>query len=158
MCTIHFLLIHGENRSICGVYIIRVFFRVFKPDIQFIFFYLYHPLWQHQSTLMWLITKISLFPILYVKNVMAYTALVKRDTKENSSIFLHENICFWYEQSILFIPTLGTTKKFVIMTIWMSRTLAQEVTTDKKLYKNIALNYKQDMFWIFVRIVSLRRF
>ena len=36
--------------------------------------------------------------------------------------------------------------------------LAQEETIDEKLCKSLALNFKQHMFWIFVRITPLRRF
>ena len=62
-------------------------------------------------------------------------------------------------QATLFTPTLDTTTKFVIMTIWLSRNRHLCVTISHKLCKNIVFNtLKEHVFWISVRIASERRF
>ena len=71
-----------------------------------------------------------------------------RSTKVEISIKCEKRIC---KQTTLFIPTLNTTIKFVIMTIWLSRSLRLRGNSHK-LSKNIVFNtLTKHMFWIFVR-------
>ena len=66
----------------------------------------------------------------------------------------------WYSwplcliQTTLFTPTLDTTAKFVIKTIWLSWNHHVFVTISHKLCKNIVFNSFRNLFWIFVRIAT----
>ena len=58
-------------------------------------------------------------------------------------------------QSTLFIPTLDTTTKFVMITIWMSRNIRWRGDSKWEIMQEYCIkNFKQHMFWIFVRIAS----
>ena len=61
-------------------------------------------------------------------------------------------------QSNLFITTLDITTKFVITIIWLTRNHHWEVAVKQKLCKNTVFNTSRNVFWIFVRIASMRRF
>ena len=55
--------------------------------------------------------------------------------------------------------TDDTTIKFVIMTTDCHEIFTKEVSISHKLCKNIVCNtLKKHMFWIFVRIASMRQF
>ena len=56
-------------------------------------------------------------------------------------------------QRTLFIPTLGTTTKFVIMTIWLSRNLRLRRNNLSQIMQEYCIWYLH-IFWIFVRIAQ----
>ena len=75
------------------------------------------------------------------------------------------NVHFWTAkkskitlQSTFLIPTLDTTTKFVIMTIWMSRNLCSRADGKWEIMQKHCIKSSSNMFWIFVRITSERRF
>ena len=69
-------------------------------------------------------------------------------------------LCFKNKiQWTLFIPTLDTTTKFVIMTIWLSRNLSSIGDSEWENMQEYCIRSSSNiLFWIFVRIASLRRF
>ena len=74
-------------------------------------------------------------------------------------VFLLRKKYPWLIQTTLFIPTLDTTTKFVIMTIWLARNFLLRVTIRHKLWKKLVFNtFNKYIFLIFVRIASVRGF
>ena len=90
-----------------------------------------------------------------IYHVFSHLFIIIRRVK--TSISKH----FWnILQSTLFIPALDTTTKFVIMTICMNVTKASLKRWQlMRIYaKTLHKIFKQQMFWLFVRIASERQF
>ena len=64
----------------------------------------------------------------------------------------------WYSQPSLYRHSIQRQNSIFKWQFECHETFVQVVIVNKKLCKNIALKFKQRMFWIFVRIASVRRF